>query len=155
MEIFKPTHIKGEFYSISNLGNVISNRTKKKLYLNTATKGYKTVNMYNGELKRPKIHRLVAIAFIPNPENKPQVNHINSIRTDNRIENLEWVTNKENIIHSFKNGRTAKSVKGEDRPNSILTEKDIPNIRNMINMGISIKSLFITASIYFSIHRYI
>ena len=52
-----------------------------------------------GKTKHEKIHRLVARTYIPNPENKPQVNHINEIRTDNNVSNLEWVTAKENNNH--------------------------------------------------------
>lgn len=64
-------------------------------------KGYLRLTLWsNNKQKKFFVARLVAIHFIPNPENKPQVNHINGIKTDNRIENLEWVTNLENQLHS-------------------------------------------------------
>lgn len=68
-------------------------KTKKGYYSVIITKENEALNV--------RVHRLVARAFIPNPENKPQVNHKNGIKTDNRVENLEWSTNLENSIHSW------------------------------------------------------
>lgn len=95
-------------YQISNLGNVLSLHFKRSSTNSQLLKpridhnGYSRVYLRKpGERKVFFIHRLVAIAFIPNPQNKPFVNHINSNRSDNRAENLEWCTQQENIKHGY------------------------------------------------------
>lgn len=129
-------------YEISDKGEVISLprelKTPTITYISKErkSKGYKT---YKGYLaydfrssggKTVFVHRLVAEAFIPNPENKPQINHINGIKTDNRVENLEWCNNSENQIHAFKNDLQKGNFK---HPNSKLNYEQVIFIKNNFN----------------------
>lgn len=125
-------------YEISNMGQVKSLekyfkagsgktalcKVDEKIYsLSVGSNGYQTVNLYNnGFRKGYTVHRLVAMHFIPNPENKRCVNHINGDKTDNRVLNLEWATHSENNKHAFLSGLKVgawKGIKGEMHPNSI------------------------------------
>ena len=98
-------------YSVSNTGKVKSFRRKNNkekgliLKQETTYKGYKQVCLYKDGKKHQKlVHRLVAEAFIPNPDNKPEINHKDTDKTNNTIFNLEWNTSSENTIHAYKNG---------------------------------------------------
>lgn len=88
-------------YEITEDGEVINKHNGHAVKPQPNSKGYLRVSI-GGKLKF--VHRLVAEKYIPNPENKPQVNHKNCIKTDNRIENLELVTNQENRDHMVANG---------------------------------------------------
>ena len=138
-ETWKPVPLK-EFenlYEISNYGKVRSKgtyNTCKKGIMNpmTDTSGYYHVMLYNkGISKDVSIHRLVALAFIPNPDNKATVNHINCDRSDNRAENLEWTTYRENNDYAIKVMRDAGGNKRNNKSSRPVEQLDMNG--NVIN----------------------
>ena len=103
-EVWKDVKNYEGLYQISNLGNVkrISSGKRLKPY---NRKGYIRVALSKDDTtKHIDIHRLVAQAFIPNPENKPEVNHIDGDKSNNEVSNLEWCTRKENMNHAKNTG---------------------------------------------------
>jgi hypothetical protein len=122
-------------YQVSNLGNVKRFFYKMALKENLIGKsidryGYvKRILSKKGKGYNFTEHRLVALAFIDNPENKATINHKNGIKTDNRVENLEWCTNQENMRHAIETG--LKDHKGIKHHKCKLTEEQVLEIRKI------------------------
>lgn len=117
MEIWKDIEGYEGLYQVSSEGMVKSlnyNRTGKERILKSAKDkyGYLFVKLRKeGTVKYYLIHRLIAIAFIPNPDNKPCIDHINGDKTDNRVENLRWVTHKENMNNPITLNKIGKHLR--------------------------------------------
>lgn len=141
-EIWKDIKGYEGLYKVSNLGMVksldkkvkhkIENFTNKKGKILKATDnhGYLKVVIFK---KNFRVHRLVANAFIFNPENYKFVNHKDGIKTNNNILNLEWISSSDNLKHAYKLG--LKSAKGEKNGRSKLTKKDVLEIRQKFKSG--------------------
>lgn len=129
-------------YQVSSIGRVKSLQRistfnnskglKKEIIIKTWNdEGYIRVKLSNNSVEKTyRVHRLVANEFLENPFNKSQVNHKNGIKTDNSVENLEWVTNSENSIHAFENN-LRKSPLGSNHGNSKLNEQKVLEIRKI------------------------
>ncbi|GEM_PF-490646 len=108
-EVYKT--IDGYDYEVSNVGQIRSVRTGRILKQNIDRYGYYQVCLSkNGIKKMFRVHRLVAQAFIPNPNDYPEVNHKDECKTNNRIDNLEWCTSKYNLNYGTRNKRAAKAM---------------------------------------------
>lgn len=118
MEKWKEIKNFESLYEVSNIGNVRNKKTKKLISKRCDKDGYEIVNLYNlGKIKTAKVHRLVAEAFLENIENKPCVDHINTIKNDNRLENLRWCTYKENSNNILTKEHLKQGIrKGENHP---------------------------------------
>ena len=141
-EIWKPIKDYEGLYEVSNLGRVKSlnyrGTGKERILKNIECKGYLTVCLTkNGKQKVLKVHRLVAEVFIPNPEGKPCIDHINTIKTDNRVENLRWVTHKENNNNPLtkkKYSENHREQTGENSPNYGKTGESNPKSKPVIQI---------------------
>lgn len=108
-------------YQISSQGRVINSRGMEKVSKNNKDE-YLHVDLYDrGSRTTKRIHRLVAEAFVPNPDNKPDVNHKDGNKHNNSVDNLEWVTKSENMIHAYRTGlnkpHAAYGMRGHKNPN--------------------------------------
>jgi hypothetical protein len=154
----KPINEKGfeNLYEITDKGEVISlqrtmvtptneyTRKEQKSFGYKDKKGYLVFDLYKTEngkkiRKNVKVHRLVAQAFIPNPLNKPQVNHIDGNKTNNCVSNLEWCTNSENQIHAIKN--ELKGGINHKNKNRKLTFEEVKYIKENHNSKIRGKGI--------------
>lgn len=124
--------INGYDYEISTLGRVKNKKTGLVLSNAIETVGYYTVGLHKNKVRRThRIHRLIMEAFVPNPNCYKYINHINGIKTDNRLENLEWCTHKHNIDHAYRIG-LCQSVKGSRHGMAVLNEQQVLTIREAL-----------------------
>ena len=135
----KVVEVKEGSFIVYENGDIYNAKTNNKLKPIDNGVGYNRVGLYAGNNKHKLyyVHRLLAMAFIDNPENKDFINHIDGNPKNNILSNLEWCTKSENGLHAFKLGLNKPSpCRGEKNGNSILNNEKVYKIREMFNNGI-------------------
>jgi len=131
-ELWRPIKGYEELYCVSDKGR-IKRKGGRILTASFNAQKYHHVSLSkNNEKKTQRVHRLVASAFIPNPENKLFVNHKDGNKINNRVDNLEWCTLQENFDHAVKNGLTARGVR---QHSSKLTDEKVYEMRKLHKRG--------------------
>lgn len=121
-------------YEVSNDGTVRNIKTNTVLDGSHDSRGYRVVSIWHeNKMYTKKIHRLVAIAFIPNPENKPTVNHKDGNKNNNCVSNLEWATHQENIDHAIETG--LRNINGVNSVSNIYSEETVHRVCKMLENG--------------------
>lgn len=137
MEVWKDIVGYEGMYQVSSLGNIRSMKNNKIRLLQPGinTGGYKQVTLLmNGVPKSARVHRIVASAFIQKTDKQTEVNHINGVKTDNRVENLEWVSRETNMQHAYDFG-LKKKMYGAKNGSAKLNEKRVAEIRKLFRSG--------------------
>lgn len=144
-EIFKTVEGYSNRYEVSNYGRVITlfRGITKLMHPSFNTKKYLHVTlMKNKKRTCMKVHRLVATAFLPNPNSLPEVNHKNGIKTDNSVTNLEWISSGDNQRHAYRIGlKKPPNLSGENNNSSKLKLVDVISIRLMIANKVKQRSI--------------
>jgi hypothetical protein len=156
-EIWKDIPGYERLYQASNLGRIKSlakmSKNRGGVYLRKENflkptinnKGYCIVKLYKNEGKIKNtifVHKLISITFISNPKNYLEINHIDGVKTNNCVQNLEWCSRSHNVKETYRlNLKKAETYKGEGNPTSKLKERDVLLIRTLHKEGISNKNL--------------
>lgn len=153
-EVWKPVvGYEGE-YEVSDIGRVRSVarpvrnrwgtetiRSSKLRAIGVKREGYRFVNLFRKQHGKPMyVHRLVAMAFLPNPNDYPQVNHLDGDKSNNRSSNLEWCTGSVNCRHAI-NENLYDQARGESTPMAKVTERDVLEMRRLWRAGIMQKDI--------------
>lgn len=123
-----------DLYLCSTDGFVKNKKRNRLLKPSEDKNGYlRVVLVANKKKKNIAVHRVVGMTFIKNPQNKPQINHIDGNKKNNTVQNLEWVTNEENRAHAFRTGLAC--FKGEKNPNAKINTRTVKHIRKLFATG--------------------